>query len=84
MDNLFKLTEKVLLVADRKQILSIYPYRDTNAARITEKTCNALIVGYDAPSTSKTQVVTVVEKALVYIEKVVSRRKETVNVFPSS
>ncbi|HVP41566.1 MAG TPA: phenylalanine--tRNA ligase beta subunit-related protein [Candidatus Krumholzibacteriaceae bacterium] len=84
MSKLIKLTEKMLLVADRKQILCIYPYRDAHATRITEKTHNVLIVGYGAPNISITQLVAVVEKALDYIEKAAGGRKETVNVFQSN
>lgn len=84
MDKPAKLMEKVLLVADKKQILCIYPYRDAHATRITEKTRNALIIGYGAPGTNRTQLVAAVEKALAYIEKVAGGKRETVNVFQSN
>jgi DNA/RNA-binding domain of Phe-tRNA-synthetase-like protein len=84
MDKPARLLEKVLLVADRKQILCIYPYRDADATKITEKTRNVLIIGYGAPSTNKTQLIAAVEKALTYIEKVAGGKKETVNVFQSN
>jgi len=84
MDKPAKLTEKVLLVADRKQILCIYPYRDAHATRIMEKTHNVLIIGYGAPNIDRTQLVAAAEKALAYIEKAAGGRKETVNVFQSN
>lgn len=84
MDKPTKLMEKVLLVVDRKQILCIYPYRDSRATRITEKTRNVLIIGYGAAGINKTQLVHTVKKALAYIEKVAGGRKDTVNVFPSN
>jgi DNA/RNA-binding domain of Phe-tRNA-synthetase-like protein len=84
MDKPGKLTDKVLLVADGKQILCIYPYRDADTTKITEKTRNVLIVGYGAPAINKTQLVAAVEKALAYIEKMAGGRKGTVNVFQSN
>ena len=84
MDKPAKLTEKVLLVADRKQNLCIYPYRDAQATRITEKTRNVLIMGYGAPNVSRTQLVAAVKKALAYIEKVAGGKKEMVNAFQSN
>lgn len=79
-----KLRKKVLLVADKRQILCVYPYRDADATKITEKTRNVLIIGYGAPGITQKQLVDTVEKALDYIEKVAGGVKETVNVFPST
>lgn len=79
-----KIGEKVLLVADKKQILCVYPYRDADATKITEKTKNVLIIGYGAPDITRKQLVDAVEKALGYIENVAGGVKETVNVFPST
>jgi len=84
IDRFIKLTTKVLLVADRRNILCIYPYRDADATKITEKTHNVLIIGYGAPSINKNKLVASVEKALAYIEKVAGGRIETVNVFQSN
>jgi len=84
MDKLVKLSEKILLVADKKQILCIYPYRDADATKITEKTKNVMIIGYGAPSISKDQLIDAVKKALTYIERIAGGKKETVNVFQSS
>jgi len=84
MNTPLKFAERVLLVADEKQILCIYPYRDANATKVAEKTKNVLIVGYGAPGISENQLVSAVEKALTYIENVAGGKKETVNVFQSS
>jgi DNA/RNA-binding domain of Phe-tRNA-synthetase-like protein len=84
MNTPLKFVERVLLVADEKQILCIYPYRDANATKVAEKTKNVLIVGYGAPGISENQLVSAVEKALTYIENVAGGKKETVNVFQSS
>ncbi|MBX5326927.1 MAG: B3/B4 domain-containing protein [Candidatus Bathyarchaeia archaeon] len=84
MDTPTKLIKKVLLVADENQIICIYPYRDADATKITEKTRNVLIIGYGAPTIKKNQLVNAVEKALTHIENVAGGVKETVNVFPSN
>jgi DNA/RNA-binding domain of Phe-tRNA-synthetase-like protein len=84
MDKPAKFPEKVLLVADRKQILCVYPYRDADATKITDKTRKALIIGYGAPNISEKQLVDVVEKALTYIEDLAGGKRGTVNVFQSS
>jgi len=64
--------------------LCVYPYRDADATKINGKTRNVLIIGYGAPSISKSQLVDAVEKALNYIEKGAGGSRETVNVFQSS
>lgn len=79
-----RFSEKVLLVADKKQILCVYPYRDADATKITGKTRNVLIIGYGAPSISESQLIDAVEKALTYIERGAGGGRETVNVFQSS
>jgi len=79
-----KLIKKVLLMANENQIISIYPYRDADATKITEKTRNVLIIGYGAPTITKNQLVNAVEKALTYIENAAGGVKETVNVFTSN
>lgn len=84
MDKPARITEKTLLLADRKRILCIYPYRDAQATRITEETHDMLIIGYGAPSVSRSQLVDAVEKALAYIEKVTEGKRQTVNVFQSN
>jgi DNA/RNA-binding domain of Phe-tRNA-synthetase-like protein len=84
MDKPAKFQEKVLLVADKKQILCVYPYRDADTTKITDKTRNVLIIGYGAPSISQNQLVEAVEKASTYIVTVAGGEKETVKVFQSS
>lgn len=79
-----KFPRKVLLVADKKQILCVYPYRDADATKITDKTRNVLIIGYGAPGVNQNQLVDAVEKALSYIENLASGNKKTVNVFQAT
>lgn len=84
LDKPAKFPEKVLLVTDKKQILCVYPYRDADATKITDKTRNVLIIGYGAPNISEKQLVDAVEKALIYIEDSAGGERGTVNVFQSS
>ena len=84
MDKPARFPQKVLLVTDKKQILCVYPYRDADATKITNKTRNALIIGYGALSISEKQLVEAVEKALAYIEDSAGGKRGTVNVFQSS
>ena len=84
MDKSARFSEKVLLVTDKKQILCVYPYRDADTTKITDKTRNVLIVGYGAPNISQSRLAEAVEKALTYIATVAGGEKETVKVFQSS
>lgn len=54
--------DRVLLVADKRQILCIYPYRDANATKISDKTRNMLIIGYSATGIDKTQLTALLRK----------------------
>ncbi|MGB9959176.1 MAG: B3/4 domain-containing protein [Candidatus Bathyarchaeales archaeon] len=49
MNTPIALTSKMLVLADSKRVLCIYPHRDAEQTKITEKTKNILIVGYGAP-----------------------------------
>jgi DNA/RNA-binding domain of Phe-tRNA-synthetase-like protein len=84
MDKPSKFSERVLLVADEKQILCVYPYRDADATKITGKTKTVLIIGYGAPGGDQNQLVGAVEKALVYVERAAGGSRETVNVFQAT
>ncbi len=64
------LTEKMLVLADRERVLCIYPYRDADYTKITERTRNILIVGYGVPGIEGRQLLKAVETALSYIQKV--------------
>lgn len=69
MDAPIKLTEKMLVLADGRQIVCIHPYRDAEITKITEKTRNVVIVGYDAPQIRQTQLINAVETALSFIQQ---------------
>ena len=77
------LEENMLVLADEKQVLCIYPYRDADSTKITMQTCNVLIVGYGAPGISEEQLREAVETTLSYIKTVSGGEIETIKVFSS-
>jgi DNA/RNA-binding domain of Phe-tRNA-synthetase-like protein len=78
------LTDKMLVLADERQVLCIYPYRDCDSAKITEQTRNVLIVVYGAPGISVEQLRNTAEITLSYIKQVAGGEIETVKVFSST
>lgn len=81
MEKPVTLTSKMLVLADEKQILSIYPYRDSDHTKISEQTRNVLTVGYGAPGITETQLKEAVETTLSYIKQVSNGEVETIKVF---
>jgi DNA/RNA-binding domain of Phe-tRNA-synthetase-like protein len=71
----------MLVLADENQILRIYPYRDSDHAKITEQTRNLLIVGYGAPRIIETQLKDALETTISYIKQVSDGKTETTKVF---
>ena len=78
------LTDKMLVLADEKQVLCIYPYRDLDYTKITEQTENVLIVGYGALGIAEQQLTEAVETTLSYIKLVSDGETEMVKVFSST
>ena len=70
MPSPIKLERKMLLLTDQKRILCIYPYRDSDATKITSRTKNVLIVGYGAPKIENEKLEEAVSTALELIKKV--------------
>jgi len=81
MNKPITLTDKMLVLADEKQILCIYPYRDSDHTKITGQTRNVLIVGYVAPGIIEEQLKDAVETTLSYIRLVSGGETEIVKVF---
>ncbi len=75
------LNEKVLVMADQKQVLSIYPYRDSDRTKIILGTRNVLIVAYGAPGISREKLKEAVETTIEYINAVSNGKTETIEVF---
>ncbi len=78
------LEENMLVLADEKQVLCIYPYRDADSTKITMQTRNVLIVGYGAPGISEEQLREAVETTLSYIQEVANGEIEMVKVFSAT
>jgi DNA/RNA-binding domain of Phe-tRNA-synthetase-like protein len=74
----------MLVLADEKQVLSIYPYRDSDHTKITEKTQDVLVVGYGAPEIAQEQLRKAVETTLSYIKLVSGGETGMIKVFSCS
>ncbi|MCW3994058.1 MAG: phenylalanine--tRNA ligase beta subunit-related protein [Candidatus Bathyarchaeota archaeon] len=81
MNKPMTLTDKMLVLADQKQILCVYPYRDSDHAKITKQTRNLLIVGYGAPGITEAKLKDALETTISYIEQVSDGKTETIKVF---
>ncbi|MEM2970880.1 MAG: phenylalanine--tRNA ligase beta subunit-related protein [Candidatus Bathyarchaeia archaeon] len=84
MDKPVALTGNMLVLADEKQVLSIYPYRDSDHTKITENTRNVLVVGYGVSGIAQEQLKEAVETTLSYIKLVSDGETEMVKVFSSA
>ena len=78
------LTDKMLVLTDKKQVLCIYPYRDADSTKITEQTKNVIIVGYGAPGINAQTLKEAVETTLSYIKLVSGGEIEMIKVFNST
>lgn len=75
------LTDKMLVLADEKQALCIYPYRDSDYTKTTGQTRNVLVVGYGAPGITEQQLKEAVETTILYIKLVSGGETEMTKVF---
>jgi DNA/RNA-binding domain of Phe-tRNA-synthetase-like protein len=81
MNENMPLTEKMLVLTDERQVLCVYPYRDSDHTKITMQTRNAVIVGYGVLGIAEQQLKDAVETALSYIKQVSGGETETVKTF---
>jgi len=81
MDKPMQLTKKMLVLTDEKQVLCIYPYRDSDHTKITLETQRPVIIGYGAPGISQEQLKVAVERTLEYVKRVCGGESETPKVF---
>jgi DNA/RNA-binding domain of Phe-tRNA-synthetase-like protein len=81
MDKPMQLTEKMLILTDEKQVLCVYPYRDSDHTKITLLTQKAVIIGYGAPRIGQEQLKAAVGRTLEYIKRVSGGEIETIKVF---
>lgn len=80
MSRPMSLTSKTLVLADAERVLCVYPYRDSDYAKITEQTKNVVVIGYGAPRVPERQLREAVETALRYIKEVSGGEIEAVSV----
>jgi DNA/RNA-binding domain of Phe-tRNA-synthetase-like protein len=78
------LTEQMLVLADQKQVLCIYPYRDTDLTKITMQTRNAMIIVYGVPGIDEQVLKEAAETTLDYIRLVSQGKTGTTKVFSAS
>jgi len=81
MERPVQLIEKMLVLTDEKQVLSVYPYRDSDNTKITLRTRNVLIIGYGAPGIGQAQLRETVERTLDYVQIVSGGQVKAVEVF---
>lgn len=84
MDKPITLTEQMLVLADQKQVLCIYPYRDTGLTKITMQTRNAMIIVYGVPGIDEQVLKEAAETTLDYIRLVSQGKTGTTKVFSAS
>jgi len=84
MDKPITLTEQMLVLADQKQVLCIYPYRDTDLTKITMQTRNAMIIVYGVPGIDEQVLKEAAETTLDYIRLVSQGKTGTTKVFSTS
>jgi DNA/RNA-binding domain of Phe-tRNA-synthetase-like protein len=84
MDKPITLTEQMLVLADQKQVLCIYPYRDTDLTKITMQTRNAMIIVYGVPGIDEQVLKEAAETTLDYIRLVSQGKTGTTKVFSAS
>lgn len=84
MDKPITLTEQMLVLADQKQVLCIYPYRDTDLTKITMQTRNAMIIVYGVPGIDEQVLKEAAGTTLDYIRLVSQGKTGTTKVFSAS
>jgi DNA/RNA-binding domain of Phe-tRNA-synthetase-like protein len=81
IDKTMFLTDKMLVLADEKQVLCIYPYRDSDYTKIAMQTRNVAIVGYGAPGIAEHHLKEAVESTMSHIKQVSDGQVEMMKVF---
>lgn len=84
MTKSISLTDRTLVLADEKQALCVYPYRDCDSTKITLQTQNVVIIGYGTPAINEQQLKEAVETTLTCITQISSGETAMTKVFSSS
>jgi len=83
MNSPITLTDRIVVLADEKRVLCIYPYEDADYTKITLQTKNVLVVGYGAQGVTYEQLEEAVGTTLSYIKQVAGGETQTIKVFSS-
>jgi DNA/RNA-binding domain of Phe-tRNA-synthetase-like protein len=83
MEAPLSLTQNMVVLADIKRVVCIYPYRDCDHTKITIATENVAIVGYGATGMAATQIREAVETALEFIKQVSGGEIAAMEIFRS-
>jgi DNA/RNA-binding domain of Phe-tRNA-synthetase-like protein len=81
MEKPMALTSNMLVLADSRKVLCIYPHRDADQTKITLNTKNILLVAYGAPGITHQQLEEAVKTALEYVRLCCGGEIETIKVF---
>ncbi|MEM0007357.1 MAG: phenylalanine--tRNA ligase beta subunit-related protein [Candidatus Bathyarchaeia archaeon] len=84
MEKPMALTSNMLVLADTRRVLCIYPHRDADQTKITLNTKNILLVAYGAPGITHQQLEEAVKTALEYIRACCGGEVEMIKVFSST
>jgi DNA/RNA-binding domain of Phe-tRNA-synthetase-like protein len=81
MNKPLSLMDNTLVLTDERQILCIYPYRDSDRSKITLQTRNAMIIAYGSPGITENQLRNAAETTLSYIKQTSHGEIAIVKVF---
>ncbi|MEM3616289.1 MAG: phenylalanine--tRNA ligase beta subunit-related protein [Candidatus Bathyarchaeia archaeon] len=84
MEKPMALTSNMLVLADTRRVLCIYPHRDADQTKITAETKNILLVAYGAPGITYQQLEEAIKTALEYIKACCGGEIAMIKVFSST
>ncbi len=84
MDKPVDLADKMLVLADKKQVLCLYPYRDCDHTKIAMQTRNLMVIGYGATGITEQQLEEAIKTTLAHIKQVSQGEIERIKVLGSS
>ncbi|MEM1944495.1 MAG: phenylalanine--tRNA ligase beta subunit-related protein [Nitrososphaerota archaeon] len=64
-----QLTGRELVVEDREKLIAIYPYRDADSTKVTERTVNTLVMVCGAPKVPAARLEEATERVVDYITR---------------
>ena len=76
MDKPFVMNGGEIVLSDEKKMIAVYPYRDADNTKVTEKTKNVLIVVCGVPDITKEELKSASEITLEYVSRFCKIKKE--------